>query len=131
MSDLVTITWHEAERVVESRLRGKWTVDDVHAYYAEVRDRVLRDAGTGTFGVLTDLSDYPLQPVEVSDAHQSMLHRIEQNGSITRVAWVASTRTIAGMQHRRNATEADVGIQVFTSHEDAWAFLGYPDSAPA
>ncbi len=115
-----TIAIGSGGALLDMRLRGLWSLDLAHLYEEQIR--ALWSQLAPTFHAIVDVSQSPIQPVEVAKVRSQLIAEAIQRG-LEGVAYV-TTNTLARMQMRRMAIEGGCKqVECFTAEDAAWAWL--------
>ena len=108
------------KRLLHSAMSGYWSMDDFHIFYKDYFTELKRLAQKyGRFRALTDLRDFPVQSMEVTEAFSRIT---PDTLALNTGPWaMVMGSNIGKMQVKRAVKGAKIGI--FNNYEDAMAWL--------
>ncbi|MBV9842847.1 MAG: hypothetical protein JOY99_15145 [Sphingomonadaceae bacterium] len=116
-----SVSWDQDDGILIARMTGFWTFDTVQAFRALLFRRIA-ERPSQPFGMLTDLSDHPVQSQAVHEAVTKLAQELRERG-MERGAAVLSPSTLSRMQVGRSAEQAGAAAQFFSTEAEALAYL--------
>ena len=111
----------DQDGVMLLRIWGTLTTQLVKEYSAEF-ERVYKAFNGRRWGVVCNLADYPIQPVEISNMVREVMRKAKEGGHVAGATLVSSTLT--KMQIRRIAQASGIPeVSFFQDKEAAKAWL--------
>ena len=115
-----TIRFDPSTRILHLRLSGHWTLAEFQAFRSDFLKAAQDNAAGGSFAVLSDTRDFPVQSQQVAEA----FGQFTQAGANSDLV-VATAIIVASVLNKMQAERTMAGptLAVFTQEAEARAYL--------